>query len=128
MVSYVFNKNHIQILGTDEPVQMGPDQGLTRVRAPVAEQTQLDVLDLDRLLEQGVVWQVQHAGAKVQGGAPVGIDGLELLRYCARPPVRPGADSARRLRRSSTFEIPMLRTISSSVRWYSRYIFSRSFA
>src|SRR5215469_6934633 len=51
---------HIQIVALDDAIEMSPDERQCRARSPVAQQTVLHVLGLERLLEQRVVAQVDH--------------------------------------------------------------------
>ena len=45
------NVEHVQIVFADEPIQMNPNQRLSGIRAPVAQQAALDVFGLERLSE-----------------------------------------------------------------------------
>jgi len=45
----------------------------------VAEQAALDVLGLQRLPQQGVVAQVDHACREVVAGAPVGVERVQFV-------------------------------------------------
>jgi len=95
------DEDHVEIPGTDQSVEVGPDQGLARIRSPVAEQTPLDLADLQRLAQQWVRLQVEHAGAQVQGGAPVGVQGLDLCcRQSEGRGLLCGHDDAPRIDRS----------------------------
>ena len=51
-----------------------------RRRAPVAEQPRLDVLPLQRLLQERVVEQIDLPDREVVGGPPVGVELAELVR------------------------------------------------
>ncbi len=68
------HENYIKTVAFDQTVQMRPHKGQCRARAPVTKQAMLDVLDLERLLEQRVVAQVDHADREVVAGAPPGIN------------------------------------------------------
>ena len=52
--------NHVEVVGPDHPVGMGPDEGLTRARAPMPQQPTFDMGRLQRFAQQGVVLQVDH--------------------------------------------------------------------
>lgn len=58
---------------------MNPDKGLAGVGTPVAEQSILDVLGLERFAEERVGAKVDHAGGKVVTGAPVGVHFLQFV-------------------------------------------------
>ena len=72
--------DHAQVVGPDHPVGMGPDEGLARAGAPVAQQPVLDVLRPQRLPQQGVGLQVNHAHRQVVGGPPPAVEQLQLGR------------------------------------------------
>ena len=64
----------------DDPVQMGIDEVLARAGAPVAHDGLLEVAPgAAGCSQQGVVQQIQLACGQVIGGAPVGVDLIELL-------------------------------------------------
>ncbi len=65
--------NDIKIVLLDEPVEMNPNQGLAGIGTPVAKQPILDVLRLERLAQQGIGAEIDHAGRKIIAGSPVGI-------------------------------------------------------
>src|SRR6516162_1248080 len=58
---------------------MDVGKGLASIRAPVTQHAWLDVLDLERLTEQGVVLEVQHPQAQVEAGTPVLVDLVQLV-------------------------------------------------
>ena len=64
----------------DEAIQVDPDEGLSGIGAPVTEQAILDVLGLQRLAQQWIVAQVDHAGGEIVAGAPVGVDAAQFVR------------------------------------------------
>ena len=68
--------NHVQVVLINQPVGVGPDKGLTWTTSPVTEQTVFDVLGAKRLLEQGIVLQINHADGEVIRCSPVGIKSL----------------------------------------------------
>ncbi|MGX1246957.1 hypothetical protein RKD46_008061 [Streptomyces pseudovenezuelae] len=65
--------------GPDDAVEMGVHEVQTRGGAPVAEQPRLDVLRAQRLGEQRVRQEVDLADGQVVGGAPVGVEGFQLV-------------------------------------------------
>jgi len=54
----------------DEPVQHGVDHRQAGARAPVSEEARLDVLDVERLAQEGVVLEVDLTDCEVVGGSP----------------------------------------------------------
>jgi len=67
----------------DQAIEMHVKQVEAGRGAPVTEQARLDVLALQRLFQQRVVAQVDLADGKIIGGAPVGVQSLQLLlREC----------------------------------------------
>ena len=54
-------------------VEVGIDKCQPRARSPMSEQAILDVLGLERLFEQRIVPQIDHAEREILAGAPVGI-------------------------------------------------------
>ena len=52
---------------------MHPREGLPGIGTPVSEQPVLDVLGLQRLAQQRILPQVQHACAKIVTGTPVSV-------------------------------------------------------
>src|SRR5271168_4730676 len=65
--------NHVEVVFLYQSVEMDPYERLTRVRSPMPEQAILDVIGLERLPQQGVVAQINHAGAQIIASAPVCI-------------------------------------------------------
>ena len=66
--------DRVQVVLVDQPVEVDVGERLAGVRAPVAQHARLDVLDLQRLAEQGVFLEVEHPQAQVEAGPPVGVD------------------------------------------------------
>ena len=64
-------QDHIQIILLDDAVQVNVNQVLTGHRAPVTDDLLLDVLGLQRLLEQRVIEQVKLTGCKIICRPPV---------------------------------------------------------
>jgi hypothetical protein len=55
------HEDHVEIVALDDAIQVRPHERQRRARTPVTEQPILDVLDLQRLLEQRVVAQIDHS-------------------------------------------------------------------
>ena len=53
----------VQVVLVDQPVEVNVGEALAGVRAPVAQQPRLYMLQFERLPEQGVVPEVQHPQA-----------------------------------------------------------------
>ena len=85
-VAWSGHVDHVQVVFVDQPIGVGPDEGLARARAPVPQQAVLDVLRTQGLLEQGVVLQIDHSDGQVVGRAPIGVQLMQLLvaRRCHR--------------------------------------------
>src|SRR6266446_5849081 len=45
----------------------------------MAQQSRLGLLDFERLAQQRILLQIQHPQAKVEAGAPVGVDLVQLI-------------------------------------------------
>ena len=73
------NVDRVQVVLLDQPIEMDVGERLAGVRAPVAQHAWLDVLDLERLAEQGVVLEVQHPQAQVEAGPPISVDLSQFL-------------------------------------------------
>ena len=71
--------DHVELTLADQPVGMGPDEGLARARAPMTQQAVLDVLGPQGFAQQGVVLQIDHSHRQVVGGAPPGINLIQLF-------------------------------------------------
>ena len=78
-VSGAGDVEHVQVILLDDPVQMDVEEVLARRGSPVAEQARLDVLELQRLLQERIVHQVDLADGQVVGGPPVGVHLAQLL-------------------------------------------------
>ena len=73
------NIDHVEILLLDDTVQMHVDEVQPRRRAPVTEQARLDVRARQRLLQQGIVVEVNLSDGQVIGCAPIGVNQREVL-------------------------------------------------
>lgn len=63
------NVERIQVVLLNQPVEMDVSEGLAGIRAPETQHAWLDVLDLERLTELGVVLEVQHPEARTPSAA-----------------------------------------------------------
>jgi hypothetical protein len=79
--------DHVQIVVPDQPIEVHVDEVEPGRGAPMAEQTRLDVLELQGNFEQRVILQIDLADREVVGGAPIGVHfrqqvGREHARGC----------------------------------------------
>ena len=65
--------DHVQVVLADEAIAVDVDEIQARCRAPMSQQAGFDVLDAQRLAEQGVVVEIDLAHGQVVRGAPVGV-------------------------------------------------------
>jgi hypothetical protein len=70
--------DHVEIVPDDHPVEMGIQQVEPGRCAPVSEQARLDVGGLQRLVEQRVGLEVDLPDGQVVGGAPPGVESVEI--------------------------------------------------
>ncbi|MGY3080095.1 hypothetical protein ACVWZZ_006503 [Bradyrhizobium sp. LM6.10] len=70
--------DHAQVQRADDAVEMGINEVQTRRRAPMAEQTRLDVLGPQGLAQQRVVEQVDLPDGEIVRSAPVAIEEAEV--------------------------------------------------
>ena len=73
------HENHVEVVSLDHPIEMRPHERQRRARAPVAEQTLLHMLGLQRLLEQRVASEIDHAHREVVARLPPRIDETQLI-------------------------------------------------
>ncbi len=66
--------DHVEVVFLNQPVEMRVDEVEAWRRAPVPEQTRLDVLLFERFAQQGIVEQVDLTDGQIIGRAPVGVD------------------------------------------------------
>ena len=87
-------QDHIQIILLDDAVQMNVNQVLTGHRAPVADDLLLDVLGLQRLLEQRVIEQVKLTGCKIICRPPVCVHFVQhfVVDVCCHSVMLPFCD------------------------------------
>jgi hypothetical protein len=90
--------DHVEIELLDQPIEVHVDEVETGRRAPMAEETRLDVLLLERLSQQGIVEEVNLTDRQIVGGAPVSVDErglgfrqrafqLSTMPWPSKPPV-----------------------------------------
>ena len=72
--------DHVQVIALDDPIEMHAEHVQARRRAPVAEQPRLDVLALERLLQQRIVEQIDLPDRQIVRGPPVGVHLAQLVR------------------------------------------------
>ena len=65
--------DHVEVVALDDPVEVHVEHVQARRRAPMAEQPRLDVLALERLLQQRIVEQIDLADRQVVGCPPIGV-------------------------------------------------------
>jgi hypothetical protein len=65
------NVNYIQIILSDQPVQVNPNQGLTGIRSPMAQKPVLDVFRFQRFAQEGIRAKINHACRKIIAGSPI---------------------------------------------------------
>ena len=87
-------QDHIQIILLDDAVQMNVNQVLTGHRAPVTDDLLLDVLGLQRLLEQRVIEQVKLTGCKIICRPPVCVHFVQhfVVDVCCHSVMLPFCD------------------------------------
>src|SRR5262249_3163645 len=72
--------DHVQVIAFDDPVEMDAEHVQTRRGAPVTEQPWLDMFALERLLQEGVVEQVDLADGQVVQGPKVSVHLAQFFR------------------------------------------------
>ena len=82
--------DHVQIVPLDDPVKVRINKVLARAGAPVAYDSLLQIGGGQGTLQQRIVQQIELAGGQIIGGAPIGIDLLELRRGQRRLLREPG--------------------------------------
>ena len=71
--------DHVQIVFFDQPVEVDIKEVQPGRRAPMPEQTRLDVFELERGFEQRIVLQIDLPDRKIIRGAPIGVHLLEQI-------------------------------------------------
>ena len=70
----------VDVVLANGAVEVGVDEAERGTRAPVAKQALLHMLGRERLAQQRIVAQIDHAGRKVVACAPEAIDARQCLR------------------------------------------------
>src|SRR5215472_10720386 len=78
-VSRARHEDHVEVEFLDQPVQVDIDESQTWARAPMPEQAVLDVLWLQRFLQQGIRLKIDHAQRQIAAGAPVCVSFSQFL-------------------------------------------------
>ncbi len=73
------NEDHVEIVGTDQPVEMRVDEAEPRRGAEMPERPRLDVHRRDRLAQQRTVEQIDLADREIVGGTPPAVDAVEVV-------------------------------------------------
>ena len=73
------NVNHVEVVLPDHAIEVNPGKCLPRIGTPVTEQAILEVLGQQRLAQQWIVAQVNHARAEIVAGTPIGIHIAQLV-------------------------------------------------
>ena len=71
--------HHVQIVLLDQPVQMDIEKVQPRRRAPMAQQSRLDMLERQRHFEQRIVLQIDLPDRQVICRAPIGVHSSEQI-------------------------------------------------
>ena len=88
------DEHRVQVPLSDDAVHMDVGQVQPGIRAPVPEQPRLGVLEPQRLVQEGVVEQVDLSHRQVVRRPPVGVDEPQLV--LAERPARRSGDAPRR--------------------------------
>src|SRR5580692_4118847 len=75
---------NIQVVLSDEPVQMNPNQRLAGIGSPVTKEPILDVFPLQWLTQKRICAQVDHACRQIIASSPVGMHLPQFLRRKGR--------------------------------------------
>src|SRR5262249_46379061 len=70
--------DHVGVALIDQAVEVDVEEAEAWGRAPVAEQSRLDVLRIQRLSQERIVEQVDLGGGQVVGGVPITVHLLQL--------------------------------------------------
>src|SRR3954471_22870044 len=88
-------KNHVEIVFLDLPVQMNVDERQSRTRSPMPEQPVLEVFRPQWLGEQWIMLQINHAQAQVIARFPVRFN---LPQFLGTQRFRADGRACRRIR------------------------------
>ena len=69
----------IEVVLVDQAIEVDIGEAQSRTGAPMAQEANLDVFRLQRLTQQRVIAQIDHAGGQVIAGAPVGVHLAQLV-------------------------------------------------
>jgi len=72
--------DHVEVIALDDPIEVNVKHVQARRSAPMAEQPRLDVLALQRFLQQRIVEKIDLADRKIVRRSPVGIHPLKFFR------------------------------------------------
>ncbi len=78
-VSRSADVDHVEVVLPDEPVAVDVDEIQAGGGAPVAQQAGLDVFELQRLGEQGIVVEINLSDRQIIGRAPVSIQAADFV-------------------------------------------------
>jgi hypothetical protein len=67
------DKDRIQVVLFNQPIEVDVSERLPGIRTPVAEQPRLEVLQSRRLAEQRIVLEVHHTQAEIEARPPVSV-------------------------------------------------------
>src|SRR5260370_19856655 len=76
------NEDRIQVILLYQSIKMNVGEALPCVRAPVAQQARLGLLDFQRLTEPKVFLLIKEPPTYVKGCAPIVLHLMHLLRGC----------------------------------------------
>ena len=68
------HEQHVQIAGTDQPVEVGVHEVQPWCRAPVAEQSRLDMLIGQRFGQHRIGKQIDLTDRQIVGGSPPPVE------------------------------------------------------
>ncbi len=119
-------EDHVDVLFCDQSIEVHVHEAETGRRAPMAEQSRLDVLRLQRDLEKRVVEEVDLSGGQVIGGLPVPMHPAE--QRCREGPFRrrltPARDGSPGLHRARDRRVELIHgrvPIGAVIRSADRY-------
>jgi hypothetical protein len=72
------DEDHVEVVPLDDAIEMRIYEIESRGRPPMSQQAGLDVLQRQRLPEEGVVQQIDLADGEIVGGTPVGVDRVQV--------------------------------------------------
>jgi hypothetical protein len=78
-LTWTRDKERIQIILFDQSVKVQIGKDLSGITTPVTEQSTLQVFNLERFLQQGILLQVDHSQAQVETCRHVLVVELEVI-------------------------------------------------